>query len=125
MTAPVEMVDEYMRSERGRGAVRDSVKNVWELALGFGVPGGEDSLEFLGNQAAVVDLYGGPGDALGRYGVSQGGESEFVGEEGVAPISKEPETLRDTVTVSEGKSDHVVPRGMEDVDEFGQRFEGG
>ena len=96
-----------------------------ELALPSGVPVREGSLEFLGDETATVDLYGGPGDTLGGNRVGQGRESEFVGEEGVSPVSEKPETLGNAVTVSEGQSDHMVLRRMEDVDESRQRFERG
>lgn len=105
--------------------VRDSVKNVGELAPDPRVPCGESSLEFLGDKTTVIDLYGGPGDALSGDGVGQGGESQLVGKKGVSPLSEKPETLCDPVAVAEGEGDHVVLRRMEDIDEFGQRLEGG
>jgi hypothetical protein len=116
----VDVVYEYMASrERGRGGVvRDSVKDMRELSLLPRVPGRKDSLEFLGDETTIVDLDGGPGDALGGDGVCQGREGELVGEEGVSPISEQPETLCDTVTVPESEGDQVVLRRMEDVDEF-------
>ena len=111
--------------KKGNGrSVRDSVKDMGELALSSRVPGGEGPLKFLGDQSATVDLDRGPGDALSGYGVRQGREGQFVGEEGVAPISKEPKALGDAVTVPEGEGDHVVLRGMEDINEFGQDLEG-
>jgi hypothetical protein len=96
-----------------------------ELALGPRVPGGEDSLEFLRDETTVIDLDGGPGDALGSDGVRQGGESQLVSEEGVSPVSEKPEAFCDAITVSESEGDQVVPRRMEGVDEFGQGFERG
>ena len=112
--------------EKGDGrTVRDSVKDMRELALGSRVPSGEGSLEFLGDQPATVDLDRSPGDALGGDGVRQGREGELIGEEGVAPISKEPEALGDPITVPESEGDHVVLRRMENINEFGQGLEGG
>ena len=90
-----------------------------ELALDSRVPSGEGPLEFLRDQPTAIDLDGGPGDALGRDGVRQGRESQLVGEEGVAPISKKPEAFGDAITVPEGEGDQVVLRRMEDIDEFG------
>lgn len=90
-----------------------------EPALSSRVPSREDSLKFLRDEPAVVDLDRGPGDALSRYGVRQGGESQLVGEECVAPVTKKSEALCDAITVSEGESDQVVLRRMEDIDEFG------
>ena len=113
-----------MGEKGGGGTVRDSVEDMRELALGPRVPSGEGSLKFLGDQPTTVDLDGGPGDALGGDGVRQGRESQLVGEEGVAPISKKPEALCDAITIPEGEGDHVVLRRMEDIDEFGQRLEG-
>jgi len=112
--------------ERGDGrTVRDSVENMRELALGSRVPSGEGSLELLGDQPTAVDLDRSPGNALGGDGVRQGREGQLVGEEGVAPISKKPEALGDAITVPESEGDHVVFRRMEDINEFGQRVEGG
>ena len=118
-------MDEYTGGNGERDDVRDSVKDVRELALGPRVPGGEGSLEFLGDQPTIVDLDGGPGDALGGDRVGQGRESEFIGEEGVAPISEESEALGDAITIPEGEGDQVVLRRMEDINEFRQRLEGG
>jgi len=109
---------------KGRN-LRDSVKDMGELSLSSRVPSGEGSLEFLGDQPATVDLDRSPGNALSGDGVRQGREGQFVSEEGVAPISKEPKALGDAITVPEGEGDHVVPRGMEDINEFGQGLEGG
>ena len=107
------------------GVVRDGVKDMRELALGPRIPSGEDSLEILGDETTVIDLYGGPCDALSRDSIRQGGESQLVCEEGVSPVAEEPETLCDTVAVSQSDGDQVVPWRVEDVDEFGQLVEGG
>ena len=96
-----------------------------ELSPGPRVPSRQDSLEFLGDEATVINLYGGPGNALGGDGVGQGREGELIGKEGVSPVTEEAETLCNTIAVPESQGDHVVFRRMEDVDEFGHGFEGG
>ena len=88
-----------------REDVRDSVEDVGELSLLLGIPGRKDALEFLGNETTVIDLYGGPGNALGCNGIGQGREGELVSEEGVSPIPEEPETFGDTITVPESEGD--------------------
>ena len=45
-----------------------------ELSLLSWVPGGKNSLEFLRNETAIIDLYRGPSDALGGDSVRQGRE---------------------------------------------------
>jgi len=116
---------EYTSEKGGGRTVRDSVKDMRELSLGSRVPSGEGSLEFFGDQPATVDLDRGPGNALGGDGVCQGREGQLVGEEGVSPISEEPEALCDAITIPKSEGDHVVLRRMEDINEFGQRLEGG
>ena len=96
-----------------------------ELSPSLRVPGGKDSLKFLGDETAIIDLDGGPGNALGYNCVCQRGEGQLVGEEGISPVPKQPETLCDPITVPKSESDRVISRRMEDVDEFGQGLERG
>lgn len=98
---------------------------MWEISLLPRVPGGEDPLEFFGDKASVVDFNRNPGNALGSNCVRQSGERQLVGKEGISPVSEQPETLCDTVAVPESEGDQVIPRRMEDGDEFRQGFKGG
>ena len=108
-----------------RGDLRDSVKDMREFSLLPRVPRGEYSLEFVGDETAVVDFNGGPGNALGGDCIRQGGEGQLIREECVSPVSEQPETLRDTVAVPKSEGDQVIPGGMEDGDEIGQGFKCG
>lgn len=111
--------------ERGRKLLRDGVEDMGELSLLLGVPGRKDSLEFLRNETTIIDLDGGPSDALGGNSVGQGREGEFVSEERVSSVAKEPETLGDTITVPESERDQVIPRRMEDINQPCQGLERG
>ena len=114
-----------MRMKGDRGVVRYSVQDMWKISLLPCIPRGEDSLEFLGDKTTVVDFNGSPGNALGGDCVRQCGEGQLVREECVSPFSEQPETLCHTIAVPKGECDQVIPRRMENGDEFCQCFECG
>jgi len=106
----------YTQGKGDGKVVRDGVKDMRAFSLSPRVPGRKHSLKFLWDKATVVDLDGGPGNALGCDSVRQGREGQLVGKEGVPSVPEEPETLCDTIAVSEGESDEVIPRRMERFD---------